>query len=38
MTRYLLRQTRYTQEELDRLDDATLYQWYKEEIEVDKES
>jgi hypothetical protein len=37
MIRYLLSQTRYTIEELNALDDATIYQWYKEEKEVDKE-
>ncbi|MEN6312783.1 MAG: hypothetical protein ABFD25_00890 [Clostridiaceae bacterium] len=37
MTRYLLRQTRYTLDELNQLDDETLYRWYKEEIETDKE-
>jgi hypothetical protein len=38
MVRYLLQATRYTQEELDKLDDETIYQWYKEEKETDKEN
>lgn len=37
MTRYLLRETRYTLEELNKLDDVTLYQWYKEEIATNNE-
>jgi len=38
MTRYLLRQTRYTLDELNKLNDETLTRWYKEEVETDKEN
>ena len=36
--RYLLKETRYTREELEALPDETIELWYKEERECNKES
>ena len=37
MIKYLVRETRYTKEELDNKSDAVIERWYKEEKEVNKE-
>lgn len=37
MIKYLLRETRYTREELEALSDDTLEKWYREERETNKD-
>ncbi len=36
MIAYLIRETRYTKEELEKKSDAIINRWYKEEREVNK--
>ena len=36
MVKYLLRETRYIITELNELSDNTIEQWYREEIEVNR--
>jgi hypothetical protein len=38
MTLYLLRQTRYTIDELNKLSDKKIEKWYNEERNIDKEA
>ena len=37
MVKYLLRETKYTREELEKLSDKTIKKWYKEEKECNKQ-
>ena len=37
MIKYLLRETKYTREELEKLSDKKIKKWYKEEKECNKQ-